>query len=250
MRPDILNPLFAEVEVLKGIGPGLAKPLKRLGLERVVDILFHLPVSWIERKRVDALDVADVGRVINIVLTAVDYRQSGGRGPFKVHATDKSGAYVTLTFFNNPGWAKKQLPLGEPRIVSGRLETYGQELQMVHPDHVLPVEEAASVPVMEPVHALSEGLTNNRMRELAGQALARVPELQEWIEPSVLARRGWQGWAASLHKAHRDPEGDAARERLAYDEVFANQLALMLVRASSRRRKGVPLRATGGFGTP
>jgi RecG-like helicase len=53
MRPDILNPLFAEVEVLKGVGPQLAKPLKRLGLERVVDLLFHLPVSWIERKRVD-----------------------------------------------------------------------------------------------------------------------------------------------------------------------------------------------------
>ena len=47
MRPDILNPLFAEVEVLKGIGPTLAKPLHRLKLDRVVDILFHLPISWI-----------------------------------------------------------------------------------------------------------------------------------------------------------------------------------------------------------
>jgi ATP-dependent DNA helicase RecG len=245
VRPDILNPLFAEVEVLKGIGPTLAKPLKRLGLERVVDILFHLPVNWIERKRVELLDQADAGRIVSVEVTPVDYRQSGGRGPFRVHAADRAGNYVTLTYFNNPGWAKKQLPLGEPKLVSGRLDLYGQELQIVHPDYVLPPAEAAALPVLEPVYALSEGLTNNRMRELAGQALARVPELGEWIEPSVLERRGWQGWAAALQKAHRDPEADGARERLAYDEVFANQLALMLVRASSRRRRGVPLKGDG-----
>jgi ATP-dependent DNA helicase RecG len=122
------------VEVLKGIGPALAKPLHRLGLNRVVDILFHLPVSWIDRKRVDVLDAADVGRTITIALTARDYRQSGGRGPFRIFAEDKAGNMITLTYFNNPGWGKKQLPLGEARIVSGKLDRYGQELQMVHPD--------------------------------------------------------------------------------------------------------------------
>ena len=245
MRPDILNPLFAEVEALKGIGPQLAKPLKRLGLDRVVDILFHLPVSWIERKRVELLDEADVGAIVSVEVTAVDYRQSGGRGPFRVHATDKAGNYLTLTYFNNPGWAKKQFPLGEPRLVSGRLDRYGQELQMVHPDHVLPPAEAASLPVVEPVYPLSEGLTNNRMGQLAGQALARVPELPEWVEPSLLQSRGWPAWRVALHKAHGDRFADAARERLAYDEVFANQLALTLVRASSRKRRGTPLRGDG-----
>jgi ATP-dependent DNA helicase RecG len=245
MRPDILNPLFAEVEVLKGIGPQLAKPLKRLGLERVVDILFHLPVSWIERKRVELLDEADAGAIVSVVVTPVDYRQSGGRGPFRVHAKDKAGNYLTLTYFNNPGWAKKQLPLGEPKLVSGRLDRYGQELQMVHPDHVLPPADAAALPLVEPVYPLSEGLTNNRIGQLSAQALARVPELAEWVEPSLLERRGWPGWRAALHKAHCDRFADAARERLAYDEVFANQLALMLVRASSRKRRGTPLRGDG-----
>jgi ATP-dependent DNA helicase RecG len=245
MRPDILNPLFAEVEVLKGIGPALAKPLGRLGLERVVDLLFHLPVSWIERKRVELLDEADAGAIIAVELTPVDYRQSGGRGPFRVHATDRAGNYVTLTYFNNPGWAKKQLPLGEPKLVSGRLDRYGQELQMVHPDHVLAPGEGASLPSQEPVYPLSEGLTNNRMGQLAAQALARAPDVPEWIEPGLLASRGWPGWRASIHQAHGDRFADAARDRLAYDEVFANQLALSLVRASNRRRRGVPLRGDG-----
>ena len=245
MRPDILNPLFAEVEALKGVGPGVAKPLKRLGLERVVDLLFHVPVSWVDRKRVDVLDMADAGQVVTVLVTPVDYRQSGGRGPFRVHATDRAGNYLTLTFFNNPGWAKKQLPLGEPKIVSGRMELYGQELQMVHPDHVLDPAEAADLPEREAVYALSEGITSRRLADFAAQGIARTPELGEWIEPSLLERRGWPEWREALVRAHSDPADALARERLSYDEVFANQLALMLVRASSRRRRGVPLRGDG-----
>jgi ATP-dependent DNA helicase RecG len=245
MRPDILNPLFAEVEVLKGVGPGVAKPLKRLGLERVVDMLFHLPVSWIDRKRVDLLDMADAGQVVTVLVTPVDYRQAGGRGPFRVYATDREGNYLTLTFFNNPGWAKKQLPLGQLKVVSGRMEMYGQELQMVHPDHVLEPAEALDLPEREPVYALSEGITSRRLGDFAGQALARAPELGEWVEPSLLAARGWPGWKDALSRAHADPAEGAARERLAYDEVFANQLALMLVRASSRKRRGTPLKGDG-----
>ncbi|HMG48474.1 MAG TPA: ATP-dependent DNA helicase RecG [Allosphingosinicella sp.] len=247
MRPDILNPLFAEVEVLKGIGPALAKPLHRLALNRVVDILFHLPMSWIDRKRVAALDEADVGRTITVALTARDYRQGGGRGPFRIFAEDVAGNYVTLTYFNNPGWGKKQLPLGETRIVSGKLDRYGQELQIVHPDYALKPAEAAQIPEREPVYPLSEGLTNHRLADLAGQALARRPELAEWIEPSLKAQQDWPDWAAALETAHRDPAAADARSRLAYDEVFANQLALMLVRASARKRKGVPLKGDGGL---
>ena len=245
MRPDILNPLFAEVEVLKGIGPALARPLKRLGLERVVDIAFHLPVGWIDRVRVDRIDHADAGRIISIEVTPVEHREGRGRSPHRVLVKDRVGATFTLVYFNNPGWAKKQLPLGEPKLISGKLESYGQELQIVHPDHVLAPADGATLPAREPVYALSEGLTNNRLGQLAAQALARAPDLEEWIEPSLLAARGWPGWNQALHAAHGDPAQAPARERLAYDEIFANQLALMLVRASSRRRKGTPLAGDG-----
>jgi ATP-dependent DNA helicase RecG len=246
MRPEILNPLFAEVEALKGIGPGLKKPLERLGLARAIDVAFHLPTGWIDRKRVERLDMGDVGRVITIPLTAVDYRQSGsGRGPFRVHATDAGGDYVSLVYFGgNPGWARKLFPLGEQRIVSGKLESYGQELQIVHPDLVLkPGEELPAA--REPVYPLSEGLTSRRLHQLAEQAIARAPELPEWIEPSVLEQRGWKAWRVALASVHADPADSASRARLAYDEVFANQLALMLVRASTRKRRGQPLQGDG-----
>ena len=246
MRPDILNPLFAEVEALKGVGPTLAKPLKKLRLERVVDVLFHLPTGSIERKPVDTVEAEDSGRIVTVRLVPISYRASGGRGPFRVGATDQAGNVVSLVYFGgNPGWAKKLLPIGEPRIVSGKLELYGQELQMVHPDHVLPPEEAGDLPARESVYPLSEGLTTRRMGQLAEQAMLRAPDLPEWIEPSVKASRGWPDWREAIARAHADPADELGRARLAYDELFANQLALMLVRASSRRRRGTPLVGDG-----
>ncbi|WP_448664838.1 ATP-dependent DNA helicase RecG [Sphingomonas sp. CJ20] len=248
MRPDILNPLFAEVTALKGIGPGLAKPLERLGLARVVDVAFHLPTGFIDREPRDELDMADSGRVIAITLTPVQYRFGGGaRSPARVQCVDGAGNHVTLVYFGgNSGWAKKLLPIGEPRWVSGKLEHYGQDLQMVHPDHVLPLDEAA-LPGREAVYPCSEGITSRRLAALAAQAIERAPVLPEWIEPSLKAQQDWPDWRDALVRIHADPADAKARARLAYDEIFANQLALMLVRGEARAKRGRPLNGDGQF---
>jgi ATP-dependent DNA helicase RecG len=244
MRPDLLNPLFAEIEALKGVGPGLAKPLAKLGLARAIDVLFHLPTGSIVRHRIDTLDNAVPGEQVAIVVTPVDYKQGGLRGPLRVQATDSAGDFLNLTFFGKiSGYAKKLLPLGEPRLVTGKLELYGQERQIVHPDQVLAPHE--TVLLKEPIYPLSEGITAKRLSALAEQAIMRAPALPEWIEPSLLAQREWPAWRAAVETIHHTPEDAKARERLAYDEVFANQLALMLVRASSRRRRGKPLSGDG-----
>ena len=247
MRPELLNPLFAEITALKGIGPQLAKPLERLGLARAVDVAFHLPTGWIDRLPRDELDMADAGRVIAIALTPVNYRMGGSaRAPARVQAVDAKGNYVTLVYFGgNSGWVKKLLPLGEPRWVSGKLETYGQELQMVHPDHVLPLDEAAEHGGREAVYPCSEGITSKRIAGFAEQALERAPPLPEWIEPSLKAQRQWPDWREALHAIHADPADARARERLAYDEIFANQLALMLVRGEARAKRGRSLKGDG-----
>ncbi|UAK26240.1 ATP-dependent DNA helicase RecG [Sphingomonas nostoxanthinifaciens] len=246
MRPDILNPLFAEVEVLKGIGPALAKPLARLGLKRVVDLLFHLPTGWIDRKAVDALDEADVGAVVTLAVTPTDYRLGGSaRAPARVIAQDGAGNVVALVFFGGgSGYAKKLLPLGETCTVSGKLERYDQWLQIVHPE-VMTRDEAAALPPREAVYPLSEGLSGKRLAALIAQAIERAPDLPEWIEPSLRARHQWPAWRDALVSLHADPADAKARERLAYDELFANQLALSLVRASARRRRGSPLVGDG-----
>ncbi|MGB5485746.1 ATP-dependent DNA helicase RecG [Parasphingorhabdus sp.] len=245
MRPEILNPLFGETQSLKGIGKVLAKPLEKLRLTRIKDLLYHRPSYWMHRKRVDELDETDVGETIIIEVTPVDYRTGGPRSPLRVHATDKAGNYISLTFFGrNPGWPKKLLPLGEPKIISGKLERYGDELQIVHPDQVLEPAQAQSIALLEPVYPLSDGLGNARMRQLVEQALALAPQLVEWVEPSQLTAKGWKNWRDSIVALH-SVESEDATDRLAYDEVFANQLAFMLVRASNRSKKGLPIQGDG-----
>jgi ATP-dependent DNA helicase RecG len=246
MRPDILNPLFAEVRSMKGVGPALAKPLDRLKLERTKDLLYHFPASWTHRKGVTELDVADVGENIIIALTVMDHRSgSSQRAPTRIFGADAKGNYITLTFFGrNGGWARKQLPIGEMRVISGKLERYGDELQMVHPDHIEHVTSKSMPGLAEPVYPLSEGLTNNRLGQMVSDALTHIPALPEWIEPSYLARKGWAGWVASIAAVHHK-EDQSARDRLAYDELFSNQLALRLVRAAMDKKAGVPIKGDG-----
>ena len=243
MRPDLLNPLFAEIAVLKGVGPALTKPLERLGLSRVVDVLFHLPTGSVTRHRVECLNEAVPGETVAVVVTPVEYRQRGPRSPMNVHAVDVKGDHLSLTYFgSNTSYAKKLLPLGEPRLVSAKLELYGETRQMVHPEIGGPDESFA---LRESVYPLSEGLTGKKFNQLAAHALERAPELAEWIEPRLLATRGWPSWHTAIATGHTDPDDTRPRDRLAYDEIFANQLALMLVRASTRRRRGTPLNGDG-----
>jgi ATP-dependent DNA helicase RecG len=245
MRPEILNPLFTEVEALKGVGPQLARLLKKLRIERVVDLLYHLPTGSIERVKAPAATASLLGRTVILELTPFDSRENrSGRGPTRIYASDSEGNTISLVYFNNPGWAKRTLPKGETRIVSGRLDQYGDEWQIVHPE----VAEAGRGPpplIREPVYPLTEGLTNRRLGELVREALERAPELPEWIEPSLLSREAWAAWRPSLAIAHREPGEEAARRRLAYDEIFANQLALLVLRQSQRRHRTKSLPGTG-----
>ena len=245
MRPEILNPLFTEVEALKGVGPQVAKLLKKLGIHRLIDLLYHLPSGSIERIKAPAASATLLGRNVILELTPFDSRENrSGRGPTRIFASDGDGNAISLVYFNNPGWAKRTLPKGDKRIVSGKLEQYGDEWQIIHPEVAEPGKGPPPL-IREPVYPLTEGLTNRRAGELVREALERAPELPEWIEPSLLSRESWADWRASLALAHREPGTEGARRRLAYDEIFANQLALLLLRQSQRRHRTKSLPGTG-----
>ena len=245
MRPERLNPLFADADSLDGVGPKLRRPLEKLGLTRVKDLAYHLPDRFVQRRTVASLDDAEVGEQIVLALTVIEHRASTGRGPFRVLAQDAIGNVCALTYFGRASYsAKSQLPVGETRWVAGKLEQYGQMLQIVHPDHVAAENAALVGKLTEPVYPLAEGLTQPRMASLAAQGLERLPDLPEWIEPGLLDRQKWPHWRDALLLAHAREHPDA-RDRLAYDELLANSLALMLVKSANRARRGQPLAGDG-----
>jgi len=247
MRPEVLNPLFVEIDALEGVGPKLRKPLEKLGLARVKDVAYHLPDRFVTRRAVQNLDEASIGEQIVVALTPTEHRASAGRGPFRVLAQDAAGNICAVTYFGKASYTgRKQLPLGETRWVAGRLDQYGQMLQIVHPDHVESESVRLLGSLVEPVYPLAEGLTQPRVGSLVAQAMQRLPELPEWIEPGLFERQKWPNWHDALVLAHK-AEHPAARDRLAYDELLANSLALMLVRDSNRNRKGQPLLGDGSL---
>jgi len=249
MRPDILNPLFAESQTLDGVGPKLAKPLEKLGLTRIRDIAYHLPERFVTRRAIGDLDEGSEGEQVIVALTPTEHRsaRNPGRGPYRVLAQDEIGNICALTYFGRASYtAKKQLPVGEKRWVAGRLDRFGDMLQIVHPDHVEKESSAHMGRLVEPVYALSEGLTQPKVAGLVEQSLEKLPELPEWIEPGQFEKSGWPTWRDAVHLAHKDAH-EQARDRLAYDELLANSLALLLVRADGRRRKGEALRGDGSL---
>ena len=207
MRPDILNPLFAEVEVLKGIGPALAKPLHRL--EARPRRRHPLPSAG-ELDRPQARSRRSTrpmsGGRSRSTLTARDYRQSGGRGPFRIFAEDRPGNYVTLTYFNNPGWGKKQLPLGEARIVSGQARPLragiadGPSGPCAAPGRGRPRSRSASRSIRSPKGSPTTGsATSPGRRWRGGRSSANGSS------PASRRKQGWPDWAEALETAHRDP---------------------------------------------
>ena len=222
------------------------KPLEKLGLTRVKDLAYHLPERFVTRRAITNLDEGGEGEQIIVALTPTEHRSSRSpRGPYRVLAQDEIGNICALTYFGRASYtAKKQLPVGEKRWVAGRLDRYGDMLQIVHPDHVEKESSAHLARLNEPVYRLSEGLTQPRVAGLVAQALEKLPELPEWIEPGQFEREGWPTWRDALHLAHKGTH-EKARDRLAYDELLANSLALLLVKADSRRRKGQALKGDG-----
>jgi len=252
MRPEILYPLFMSVETLKGVGPRIAESLEKLGIRTIADLLWHLPSGQIDRRFAPRVKSAPDGVIATLTLT-ID-RHIPGRGPrqpTRVLAHDDTGQ-ITLTFFRgDKKWLEGQLPVGEQRIVSGKVEYYQGEPQISHPDHIVPLSEADTVLRVEPTYPLTAGLAPKSLGRAIDQALERVKPMPPWLDPSVQKNRGWADWHEAITTAHRpESAGDLepthpARMRLAYDELLANQLALALVRRSMRVTKGEAITPTG-----
>ncbi|MDR9484451.1 MAG: ATP-dependent DNA helicase RecG [Sediminimonas sp.] len=252
-RPEILFPLFAGLETLPGIGPKTADNLAHLQITRPRDLIFTLPHSGIDRRRRSTVKGAALPEVITVEVTIGQHREPRNRsGAYRIVVEDAETTFQLVFFHARGDYLLRQLPVGARRIVSGKAELFDGIAQMVHPDHMLPVDQADEIAAFEPVYPLTAGVTQRQMTRAAQAALTRVPELQEWIDPAQKKKAGWPDWQAALTAAHTPQTmGDLAptapaRERLAYDEFMAHQITLALARSSLRRGGG---RETHGTGT-
>jgi ATP-dependent DNA helicase RecG len=252
MRPPVLNPLFASLSALPGVGPKLEKLFTRLLTRdgepaRVIDLLLHLPTGFVDRRNQPKLSEVVPDTVVTVAVTVDRHRPpppNRPRAPYNIDTFDDTNTLM-ITYFNaRRDYLEKLYPEGALRYVSGTATLYDGHLQMLHPDRVVDAAGFASLPLIDPVYPLTEGLHPNQVRKALDLALDRLPALPEWQDAEWIKRNGYPSFGDALRLLHRPaaPEDIApastAWSRLAYDELLASQLALALLRAHMRTRAG------------
>ncbi|MGX9354314.1 ATP-dependent DNA helicase RecG [Roseobacteraceae bacterium S113] len=246
-RPENLFALFAALDSLPGIGPKSAKALETARIFAPRDLLYTLPHSLVDRRRRDTINGVTLPETLTVEVQVGKHRPAARRGgTYRVHVEDTQTAFQLVWFRGRSDYLQKLLPEGAVRLVSGKVELFDNVAQMVHPDHVVALDEADEIPEIEPVYPLTAGVTQKAMYKASSAAMERMPDVPEWIEPQLKVREGWPDWPMAMKAAHR-PEafGDLAsaspaRQRLAYDELLAHQLTLALARQTRRAVAGRP----------
>ncbi len=253
MRPLALNPLFASARGLEGVGPRIESFLKRAlrlpaqaSEPRVIDLIWHLPTGIVDRRAQPSVAEAVAGTIATLKVRVLKHRPPprNTKAPYTVNCEDESGRIDIVFFHVDPRYVERSLPVGNDVHVSGRVERYGEKLQMLHPDYMVAPEDVAKLPFVEPVHPLTAGLSGKVLLKIVTLALEQVAELPEWLDPQLIEREHWQAFRTSILSLHRphDPADVSTTgpfwQRLAYDELLAGQLALALIRRSNRNARG------------
>jgi len=252
MRDPVLFPFYNDLSSLPGVGPKLRPVLARLiGGETWLDLIFHLPVSWIDRRNRATIEEVQVGEIATINGTVDKIDHARMKFPARIRLRDDTG-FITLTYFHaNRQWLEKTFEIGKTVIASGKIGDFQGGRQIVHPDHVLRPDKDEELPEVEPVYAMTATITPKQIRKFMSAALDSIPALDEWIDPHLMKRNNWPGFKQALLRLHQpkvyDPDGfETARQRLAYDEALAREMAMGQARLARERRHSRPIpRAVG-----
>ena len=236
MRPKILEQLFKPIETTRGIGPRLKIRLKYLIGENIVDLLWHLPNNIIDRSYNPTISRAEKDRIVTIKVTVLKHFPSRRRGlPYRVTVIDETGEIDLVWFNGRKQYLEDLLPIGGTLIVSGKLEFYKKKKQIIHPQHIVSDEKSHNLPNIEAVYGLTQGLTNKVISNHIKRAIDIVPDFPEWQDKEFFKKMKWPSFLESIKNAHNPKHEDdldhqnISKQRLAYDELLANQLSLGLL---------------------
>ena len=252
MRPSILDPLFADITRLPGIGQKSAQVLADFTGDKVLDLLHHLPSNLIDRSYRPSIGAIENDCIATFEVEIMRHNPPPARRrnlPYRILTSNETG-FLTLVFFlAKADWLTRALPTGSRRMISGRVERFREQVQIVHPDHMLSCEEFAKLPIIEPVYPLTAGLSGKILIKAIQAALPDIPALPEWQNYAS----DWPTMQTALRQVHRPAGADElsphhpTQMRLAYDELLAHQLALALARRNRKQSAGQAYQGTGAL---
>ena len=238
---DKLGFLLTPLRNLSGFTDRSMKLYERLLLKRsldfekelkVIDLLYHKPEKVLFRKENPDLRTAQDGDLITVKVVVDDYKiPYKNYQPHKILCHNQTG-FITIVYFKMLDYMKPMFKEGNEIIISGKVEKFNNELQMTHPDYV----NNQNIPNYEQIYPLTAGLINKNLRQNIQKILQKIPDLPEWLPNDLLFENGWKSWKESIlsmHNAKNDNElldNSPYIERLAFDELLANQISFNLVK--------------------
>ncbi|HEU0277303.1 MAG TPA: ATP-dependent DNA helicase RecG [Rhodanobacteraceae bacterium] len=239
----------APVTTLAGVGPALADTLRKLGIERVQDLWFHLPLRYEDHTRITAIrdlvagEPAQVEGTVEAVEAGFRYRPQ-----LRVAVTDASCDTLVLRFFHFRRQQAEQFKPGTRLRCFGPVRHGQHGLEIVHPQYRILHGDAPVEDTLTPVYPVTEGIGQQRLRGVIERALAKLPAAGtlELIPAELLAPLGLMSLREALLTAHRPPPdadiaallaaAHPAQQRLAFEELLAHYLGLKRLRQRLRRR--------------
>mgnify|MGYP000403132690 CR=1 FL=1 len=247
MRPITLDPLFKSIRTLDGVGPKNATLMEKLlGGEKIIDLLRHKPIDCIHRGYIKPLSSINREGIATTKVTITSHSPSRRRAaPYRIMAKDGDQP-MDIVYFNAPGqWLKDTYPIGKDIIISGKIEFYNDKIQMLHPDYALPPERKNEIKEYESIYPMTGGLSPKMLHKVIDHALPVLPSLPEWIDETMIKKYQWSSWKECMTALHHPQSSKETlndhpvRTRLAYDEALSRQLAMQLVRAKFKKKKGI-----------
>ena len=246
MRSEIINPLFASITSLAGVGPKLEKSFNRLVGNKLLHLLWHIPYNIIKRQKYENIYDAKINTVITFKVKVLKHLPSRfKKQPYKVNCISND-IPIDIVFFNaRHPIIKSTLPTGKEKFISGKLEYFRNNFQVTHPTHIIDIDKINEIKEIEPIYGLTFGLSQKIYLKNIQKVISIIPDLGEWIDEKIIKKNSFHGWKKSLISIHNPTKledieiSNIYRKRLAFDELLSHQLAISIIRNSNKKEKGL-----------
>lgn len=238
-----LSEFFLPLSALHRAGPFISKALTKLvGGDRIFDLLLHRPMRAENISLCPRLFEVQNDELIIVKAKVESHVQPATkRQPYKVICHNSSG-FISLIFFKIFPSQIAKMVVGSEIAILGNLTRIAGENKIVHPHEILPVLEIEKLPKINVVYPLCAGVTQKFLNQKIRQVLAKNIICEEWINEELLKKQGWMGFFEALRFLHyfnnsASEKNILARQRLAYDELLAWQIATLIAKEAAQKNK-------------
>jgi len=247
MRPAHLDLLLSPINKLKGVGPKLQNIINKLGIHLNVHFLWHFPYKIIEKKYYENIHDAPINQLVTLKIEIIKhYPSKFRRQPYRVSCLANETPLDIVYFNARHPVVRSILPVKSIRMISGKLEFFKNKFQITHPSSIENISDIQLLREKEPVYSLTAGLNMKSFIKISNQVLHLLPNLKEWIDERLLKKYNFVSWKEAVKQLHNPniedtySEKNFFRRRLAFDELFAHQLAICIIRTIDNKKTSIP----------